>query len=179
MKKLLLFPLFILAISILAPSCTKDDNEVFPPDNDSIVNNDTLGTNGSISGDTISGDTVQNVPLILKYEGHLIVNGNYVRGNTVCGVNIKRNSEITLYIYKAKFAENMPVELDITVPGIPFNRHTTMFEGDTIVPLMGSTPMPTYTFTRIVGSFVKDSILSFDAELGKGTISFGGKFIGR
>lgn len=173
MKKLLLFPLFILAISILAPSCTKDDNEVFPPDNDSIANNDTLGTN-----DTISGDTVQNIPIILKYEGNLIVNGNYVRENTVCGVNIKHTG-ITLYIYKAKFAENMPVELDITVPGIPFNRQTFVFEGDTIVPLgMGSAPMPTYTFTRIDG-VAGDSTLSFDVELTRGTISFTGKFIGR
>jgi hypothetical protein len=182
MKKLLLFPLFILAISILAPSCTKDDNEIFPPGNDSIANNDTLGTNGSISGDTISGDTVQNVPIILKYEGDLIVNGNNVKENAVCGINIKR-SQITLYLYKAKFAEMMP-ELNITVPDIPFNKQTTMFEGDTIVPLLvmesADIPMPDKTFTQIAGSVIKDSILSFDGEvINLGTISFNGKFIGK
>lgn len=177
MKKLLLFPLFILAISILAPSCTKDDNEIFPPGNDSIANNDTLGTN-----DTISGDTVQNVPIILKYEGDLIVNGNNVKENAVCGINIKR-SQITLYLYKAKFAEMMP-ELNITVPDIPFNKQTTMFEGDTIVPLLvmesADIPMPDKTFTQIAGSVIKDSILSFDGEvINLGTISFNGKFIGK
>lgn len=177
MKKLLLFPLLILAISILAPSCTKDDNEVFPPDNDSIVNNDTLGTNSSISG-----DTVQNVPIILKYEGDLIVNGTYVKENAVCGINIKR-SQVTLYLYKAKFAEMMP-ELNITVPDIPFNKQTTMFEGDTIVPLLvmesANIPMPDKTFTQIAGSVIRDSILSFDGEvINLGTISFNGKFIGK
>lgn len=166
-----------MAISILAPSCTKDDNEIFPPGNDSIANNDTLGTN-----DTISGDTVQNVPIILKYEGDLIVNGNNVKENAVCGINIKR-SQVTLYLYKAKFAEMMP-ELNITVPDIPFNKQTTMFERDTIVPLLvmesANIPMPDKTFTQIAGSVIKDSILSFDGEvINLGTISFNGKFIGK
>ena len=188
MKKLLLFPLFILAISILAPSCTKDDNEVFPPDNDSIVNNDTLGTNGSISGDTISGDTisgdtisgdtVQNVPIILKYEGDIIVNGNDVRENSVCGANMNSN-KLTLYFDSVNFSDRMP-KMDIAVPEIHFNSKTGTFAGDTIVPLMaGKIPMPGYTFTQIAGE-IEDTILSFNAEIiNLGTISFSGKFIGR
>ena len=173
MKKLLLFPLFILAISILAPSCTKDDNEVFPPDNDSIANNDTLGTN-----DTISGDSVHNIPVILKYEGNIIVNGNDVRENSVCGANMNSN-KLTLYFDSVNFSDRMP-KMDIAVPEIPFNSKTGTFAADTIVPLMaGKIPMPGYTFTQIAGE-IEDTILSFNAEIiNLGTISFSGKFIGR
>ena len=173
MKKLLLFPLFILAISILAPSCTKDDNEVFPPGNDSIANNDTLGTN-----DTISGDSVHNIPMILKYEGNIIVNGNDVRENSVCGANMNSN-KLTLYFDSVNFSDRMP-KMDIAVPEIHFNSKTGTFAGDTIVPLMaGKIPMPRYTFTQIAGE-IEDTILSFNAEIiNLGTISFSGKFIGR
>ena len=164
MKKLLLFPLLVFMTALIVPACSDEDKEIFPPN-----------PNDTITNDTIDDDSLHtNIHNTLKFDGDLIVNGNFKKENTVCMVRGINDSKCSLDIYKVKFAENMPVEINITIPDIPINHKDGTFSGDTIVPLIGVAPAPAYTFSKIEGCFT-DSTLTFSATLTRGTFSFTGR----
>ena len=149
MKKLILLPLFAL-MAIIIPSCSDDDN-----------------TPGS-------GETIETAA---TYNGKLIVNGSYAKDSTDCKIEIAEDSKsFTLSIYEVKFAEAMPVSIDIAIPGIPCTASGDgmTFAGDTIVPLIGIAPAPNFTFYNINGE-VKDSELKFSAVCTRGLFTFSGK----
>ena len=159
MKKFLLLPLLVFMTAFILPACSNDDNDVFTGE------------------DSTSNDTLQNnTPIIIKYNGTLVVNGNYIKEGAICGIKNMQTTKLTLDIYKVKFAEAMPVEIDITIPEIPFDIKTGTFSGDSIIPNIGVAPAPMYTFTRIDGC-VNDTALSFSASLNRGTFTFNGKIL--
>ena len=168
MKKFLLFPLLVFMTAFIVPACSDEDKEIFPPNPNDTITNDT------ITNDTIDDDSLHtNIPITLKFGGDLIVNGNFKKENTVCMVRGINDSKFSLDIYKVKFAENMPVEINITIPDIPFNHKDGTFSGDSIVPLIGVAPAPAYTFSKIEGCLT-DSSLTFSATLTRGTFTFSG-----
>lgn len=149
MKKLILLPLFAL-MAIIIPSCSDDDN-----------------TPGS-------GETIETTA---TYNGKLIVNGSYVKDSTDCKIEFAEDSKsFTLNIYKVKFAEAMPMSIDIAISGIPctVNGDDMTFAGDTIVPLIGIAPAPAYTFYNINGELT-DGELQFSAVCTRGLFTFSGK----
>ena len=166
MKKFLFFPLLVFMTAFIVPACSNDDEDVFNP-------------NDTISNDTVSDDSLHNnLPVVFKFNGELVVNGNYVKENTICGVREMDGEKFTMNIYKVKFAENMPVEIDITIPGISYNLKDGTFSGDTIVPLIGVAPAAAYTFSSIEGNMT-DTTLTFSATLTRGTFSFTGRNAGK
>lgn len=168
MKKFLLFPLLVFMTAFIVPACSDEDKEIFPPNPNDTITNDT------ITNDTIDDDSLHtNIHNTLKFGGDLIVNGNFKKENTVCMVRDINDSKFSLDIYKVKFAENMPVEINITIPDIPFNHKDGTFSGDSIVPLIGVAPAPAYTFSKIEGCLT-DSSLTFSATLTRGTFTFSG-----
>ena len=169
MKKFLLFPLLVFMTALIVPACSDEDKEIFPPNPNDTITNDT------ITNDTIDDDSLHtNIHNTMKFGGDLIVNGNFKKENTVCIVRGINDSKLSLDIYKVKFAENMPVEINITIPDIPINHKDGTFSGDTIVPLIGVAPAPAYTFSKIEGCLT-DSTLTFSATLTRGTFSFSGR----
>ena len=163
MKKFLLFPLLVFMTALIVPACSDEDKEIFPPN-----------PNDTITNDTIDDDSLHtNIHNTLKFGGDLIVNGNFKKENTVCMVRGINDSKFSLDIYKVKFAENMPVEINITIPDIPINHKDGTFSGDSIVPLIGVAPAPAYTFSKIEGCLT-DSSLTFSATLTRGTFTFSG-----
>jgi hypothetical protein len=152
MKKFLLFPLLVFMTALVVPACSDDDK-------DELDNND-------------------KTEETTKYNGTLIVNGHYKKENTDCEIIFDEQKEkLTMTIFQVKFAENMPLTLDISLQGIPCNatNEMTTFSGNDIVPMMGEVPVPAYTFSNIEGSIKDDTDLIFSATLTKGTFTFNGK----
>lgn len=152
MKKLFLLPLFAF-MALAMPSCSDDDNNGG-------------GNNGG--GDVVEASTT--------YNGKLIVNGTFVKDSTDCEVLFDENMEsFTLKMNDVKFAEGMPITIDIALPGVPceVNGSNVTFDGDTIVPLMGMAPTPAYTFYDITGA-IADGELQFSALCTRGLFTFSG-----
>lgn len=150
MRKLILLPLFAL-MTIILPSCSDDDNN--------------------------SGGGGENIETSTIYNGKLIVNGSYTKDSVDCKVEFTEDKQsFTLDIYKVKFAEAMPVSIDIAIPGIPatINGDDVTFSGDTIVPLVGVVPSPAFTFYNIDGE-IKEGELKFSATCTRGLFTFSGK----
>ena len=164
MKKFLLFPLLVSMTALIVPACS-DDDILTSDDEDTIAIND----------DTI---TINDDSTIYRYNGTVIVNGTYIEDSIVCQLATGTDGA-TLNIFKVKFAANMPVTIDLTVPQIPFERKTdkVTFGGDSIVPMMGVAPVPAFMFETIEGE-ASSHTLNFNATiLGRGTITFSGNEI--
>lgn len=93
-----------------------------------------------------------------------------------CEVSLKANDAMTLKMFGAKFAENMPVTVDITLENIPCtidSGNITFACNDTLVPLVGTLPAPNFSFSEISGS-IADGTLTFDATMTRGEFSYSG-----
>lgn len=167
MKKFLLFPLLVFMTALVVPACSDDEEDIFPPETSDSINN-----GGSIGGDSIinGGDSRPRL-----FNGTLVVNESYVQDSTNCEI-IFYGSGLALNIHNVKFAAAMPVSINLTVPGIPFDGADGgfVFGGDSIVPFMGTMPVPEYMFEKIDGSIQRHA-LNFSATIvGRGTFTFSG-----
>lgn len=152
MKKFFLFPLMVLATLIALPACSDDDKETIDPGK-------------------------PETPVATTYTGRLTVNnGAYIKEDADCEITFAENgNKLTLNINNVKFAEAMPVTINLSVPKIPCTRLNgkTFFSGYDIVPMMGVAPAEAYKFSTITGS-IENSALEFSATLTKGSFSFTG-----
>ena len=152
MKKFFLFPLMVLATLIALPACSDDDKETIDPGK-------------------------PETPVATTYTGRLIVNnGAYIKENADCEITFAENgNKLTLNINSVKFAEAMPVTINLSVPEIPCATENgkTIFSGNDIVPMIGVAPAEAYTFSTITGS-IENSALEFSAKMTKGSFSFTG-----
>ena len=152
MKKFFLFPLMVLATLIALPACSDDDKETIDPGKPET----TVAT---------------------TYTGRLTVNGGaYIKEDADCEITFAENGDkLTLNINSVKFAEAMPVTINLSVPEIPCATENgkTIFSGNDIVPLMGVAPAETYKFSTITGS-IENATLDFSATLSKGSFAFTG-----
>ena len=117
MKKFLLFPLLVFMTALVVPACSDDEEDIFPPET-----SDSINGGGSNSGDSIinGGDSIINVNRPRLFNGTLVVNESYVQDSTNCEI-IFYGSGLALNIHNVKFAAAMPVSINLTVPGIPFD----------------------------------------------------------
>jgi hypothetical protein len=174
MKKFLLFPLLVFMTAVIVPACSDDEEEIFPPAASDSIGGDTI-ING---GDTIGGGNSNTEVLkARKYNGRMVVNDTYVQDSVFC--EITRNSDkITLNLFNIKFAANMPMSINLTVPEILCGNGDggeEIFQGDSIVPMMGTIPAQAFMFENIEGSIVKNRI-NFTATIsGRGTFNFRGE----
>ena len=148
MKKFLLFPILVLMTAVIMPACSDDDKDKFPPE----------------------------TPEAATYTGTLIVNNSFTKENTDCEITFNENGDkLTLKINGVKFAEAMPVTIDLSVEDIPCTTENekTIFSGNNIVPMMGVVPAENYTFSNINGS-IENSELKFNATLTKGSFTLSG-----
>lgn len=104
----------------------------------------------------------------------------FTSGDTRCeAVFGNAKDALTLKIFGAKFAENMPVTVDITLENIPF---TTDGENivfachDELVPLVGTLPAPNFSFSEISGSIAGGTLI-FEATMTRGKFSYSGTAI--
>ena len=100
-----------------------------------------------------------------------LLSGNYEYSGTMTvtadGIDnvseeVKVEVRIDEMFYKVKFVPQMPVSLDVSVPGVGFEvkNGTIELSADGIVPLSGGTlPFPKYTVTGLSGTLTDSGIL--------------------
>lgn len=84
----------------------------------------------------------------------------------------------TMFFYQAKFAERMPVRLDMTVSGITYQtgKSELSFTGHKIVPYAMGGPFEQYLITNLVGIVSNDSMM-FTMVCGEFPVTFKGKIL--
>lgn len=105
------------------------------------------------------------------YKGSIFVTFNGQEYETKdIKVKFNKDSETssTLSIYKVKFVPQMPVTIDLDLPGVSYAATDASYtlSGNNIVPTMGGNPFDRYTATNIEGTANKDA-LSFSLYFGE------------
>ena len=115
----------------------------------------------------------------LAYKGTMEVE---FRGETVPTENVvvtvdydKEKKTMDLLFHQVKFVPQMPVSLDILVPGIPvlILGGKISFSGEGIVPTTGGLPYEQYTVTGLAGALDEKGI-TFSLNFGSFPTSYSG-----
>ena len=120
---------------------------------------------------------------IIAYVGDVVVDQN--DGTTYTAKDVK--IDLTFYavantaemlVKQVKFAEKMPIRLDMTVKGIDFTIAGSgiTIVGNNIVPEAMGGPFPAYTIINLSGK-VTDSDFSFSMKCGEFPVTFTGKAV--
>lgn len=104
------------------------------------------------------------------YKGSIFVTFNGQEYETKdIKVKFNKDSETssTLSIYRVKFVPQMPVTIDLDLPGVSYVTTDASYtlSGNNIVPTMGGNPFDKYTATDLEGTASKDA-LSFSLYFG-------------
>lgn len=97
-------------------------------------------------------------PAASEYVGTMTVNASgteNVSENVTVEVTEESASAVTLVFRKVKFVPQMPMSLDVTVPGVkcmPEKDGTFTLSGDGIVPTALAMPYPKFTVTGLSGT---------------------------
>jgi len=89
----------------------------------------------------------------------------------------EQGDSASITIYKIRFVPQMPVTIDITIPGVTVNKtdSKTTLTGDSIIPqAMGGNPYPRYIVTGFNGE-INDSVMTFALKFGDYPTSFSGR----
>lgn len=102
-----------------------------------------------------------------SYKGNLLV-GDFTKEAVVKITMNENEGSLDLVIEGAKFAANMPLELDITLKEIPYlvNDGTVSFSAEDVAPYINAEnePVPAYKFAIVEGT-VQGSKLLLDAKM--------------
>ena len=101
-----------------------------------------------------------------SYAGELVV-GDFVLSSVIDVTFNELKSTLDVVINDAKFAEKMPLNIDITLKGIPCNvGETVTFAATDIVPYINAEPqpVPAYTFALVEGE-IDSGKISFIARM--------------
>lgn len=89
----------------------------------------------------------------------------------------EQGDSASISIYKIRFVPQMPVTIDITIPGITVNKTDgkTTITGDSIIPqALGGNPYPRYIVTGFNGE-INDSVMTFSLKFGDYPTSYQGR----
>lgn len=109
-----------------------------------------------------------------SYKGSLLV-GDFTKEAVVKVTKNEVEGSLDLVIEGAKFAANMPLELDITLKGIPclVNDGVLYFSAENVAPYINTEnePVPAYMFAGVNGT-VQGSKLLFDAKMAENLAAY-------
>lgn len=90
-----------------------------------------------------------------------ITSSGFTKQNVRTQLVIKDDATLDLYMYEVKFAEAMPVTIDMLVQGVSYEKvgKEILFYGDSIVPTAGNKPYEKYIIRELEGKVTADSIL--------------------
>lgn len=111
----------------------------------------------------------------VEYQGE-----NYDNENIQVNMAVAEDGTLTMDIKQIKFVPQMPVTVDITVPGIAYTEKdgVVTFSGDNIVPLTGVKPVERYLVTGLTGR-IEDGHIEFSLNFGSFPTSYAGDTIAR
>lgn len=132
------------------------------------VSGDTFVLNCETARGAIGFDTSLSVVTLgnKSFRGNLVV-GDFIKESTVSVGFDEANSVVTMVIKDAKFAENMPLTIDITLKDMPYVvGDAVTFSAIDIVPYMNAEPEPSvsYTFASVEGTMAGDALV-FTAKM--------------
>lgn len=120
-------------------------------------------------------------PVSTTFMGDLVIDQNdgttYTDKDVKISVNYDtENGTATMIFYQVKFAERMPVRLDMTVSGVSYTVTTSniTIAGNNIVPYAMGGPFVDYTITNLSGTVTGED-MTFTMKCGPYPVSFKGK----
>ncbi len=135
----------------------------------------------TVACDKSEDDSVQ-IPVDKTFLGELSVDqtdGTFFRQQEV-QVRYEMNTDATpvtmnIYMYRVRFAEAMPVKLDMTIPAVDFSVADGAIElsGDGIVPLAMGGEFKQYTITGLRGK-IEDGRMTLSMTCGSFPLSYAG-----
>lgn len=142
-------------ISLTAIACDKDDEPEKELPTPTPVQNSYLGT---VTVDQNDGTVFKQQNVEVKYDIADIA-----------------GSKLDIYMYKVKFAEGMPINLDMTIPAVDFTVSGERIDisGDGIVPLAMGGEFPRYTITDLSGT-IENGTMSLSMTCGVFPLSYVG-----
>ena len=158
MKHLKFLFLAVLAVAFIA--CDNDE----PKDE---------GNNGN-NGNNVTVNVTEGT-----YVGTVSVNQNdgtsYTQENVTVEILKTDDSTMTLTMKKVKFAERMPITLDMVIAGIATESTADEMKitGDSIIPVAMGGPFPQYTVTGFEGKVTNEAI-SCSMKCGEYPLTFSG-----
>ena len=124
--------------------------------------------NGSDSDNSSSQEPIEELSAMYKGSVFVVFNEQEFETQDI-EVKFSKDDEnnSTLSLYKVKFVPQMPVTIDLDVPGVSYEKREDCYilTGNGIVPTMGGNPFDKYTATDISGVATKDA-LSFSLNFG-------------
>ena len=166
--KYLTWAVLLGALSFGAVSCDDDDDD----DANGSEATDGKDKNDDKKDTKVMSDTA-------SYLGQMYVDFSGLTYKSD-SVNVKSSYDsldnVNLDLLGVRFVPQMPVTVDLTVPGIPSkeNSDVVTFEADSIVPTMKGKQMPKYTAYDIKGEIKGDSI-TFSLKFGDYPTSYKGE----
>lgn len=143
-------------LSMAVVACDKDDEEqqeqpTPPPSQSTYL--------GVLTVDQNDGETYKRQNVEVKYVIDADADG----------------SKLDIYMYKVKFAEAMPMELDMTIPAVDFSVTGDRIElsGEGIIPLAMGGQFPAYTITDLSGK-IENDIMTLSMMCGEYPLSYTG-----
>ena len=157
----------ILAAALLIASCgsdSKDDNNSLP-----------VGTTNYKGTMTVvfQGQDVPTENVVLT------VNYDQKKGNVVLTVNYdQKKGQASILFNQVKFVPQMPVTLDITVPGVTatVSGEKVNLSAEGVEPAVGGVPYEDYLVTGLNGSIYK-GVLDISLKFGNFPTKFNGTLI--
>lgn len=142
-------------LSLAAVACDKDDEPQQEQPTPPPAQNSYLGV---VTVDQNDGTTYKRQNVEVKYDM-----------TDVAG------SKLDIYMYKVKFAEAMPMELDMTIPAVDFTVTGERIDlsGDGIIPLAMGGKFPAYTITGLRGT-IENNIMTLSMMCGEYPLSYKG-----
>lgn len=119
-------------MALFAVSCNKSEDK----------------TNTETTDDAYVGTLTVDSEVIEDYTGGLVVGYDFDMDDVKANYKVA-NDLITIELFGVKFAEAMPVTLDIVIPNIPVKDGE--FSIDSVVPTVAGVPMDKYTMTNVSG----------------------------
>ncbi len=113
------------------------------------------------------------------YKGLLTVDQNdgtlYKQSDVEVDYELK-DGKLNFVMYKVKFANGMPIKLDMVVEGVYYTEATDgtlTLSGDGIVPYAMGGPFEKYTITNLKGE-ITDTVMSLDFMCGEYPVTYDG-----
>ncbi len=97
----------------------------------------------------------------------------YTNDSAELEVTGESDTEFSIIMYEMKFAEGMPVTLDITIPGLTLDTESGDFSAESIIPTVGGAEMAAYSMTNISGNLT-DSNLTLNFECYGSEVTYSG-----
>lgn len=112
------------------------------------------------------------------YKGSMTVDQNDGTVYTQEGVEVDyeiKGDKLNFVMYKVKFANGMPIKLDMVVEGVNYTEvnGTYTITGDSIVPYAMGGPFEKYTITNLTG-VITDTSFTLDFMCGEYPVTYDG-----